>query len=64
METNVPAQYVDKDSEPICPRGQFYDYAAGQKCVSDDQTKLLSKIKPGKLHHFYSFFDLLYWKRF
>jgi len=65
LETNIPCQLFDEANQgPIIPEGELFGCVPNQRRVSADRLKYLDVTSPGRLHHFFSFADLLYWERF
>lgn len=46
------------------PKGLFNSQVEGMRRVSSDWSRYLDITKPGRVHHFISYTDLLYWERF
>ena len=67
LESNVPIQFFDVDSEGDLQPNGFKNYQSmlsGQRRISADHSKFLDLTKPGRLHHFLSFTDVTYWQRY
>lgn len=46
------------------PKGPLAGQVEGMKRISMDKSRYLDMTKPGRVHHFISYADLLYWERF
>jgi len=65
LENNLPIQCFDVENEAdTMPKGPLSQQVEGMKRVSSDRLRYLDMTKPGRVHHFISFADLLYWERF
>ena len=65
LETNLPIQFFDIESkEDTMPKGQLIGLVENMKRVSKDCSRYLDLTAPGRIHHFISYTDLLYWERF
>jgi len=65
LETNLPVQFFDTENESdVLPKGPMHSSVAGMKRVSSDWSRYLDMTKPGRVHHFISLADLMYWERF
>jgi len=64
LETNLPIQFFDTENETdVLPTGVL-NMVDGMKRISSDWSRYLDMTKPGRVHHFISYADLLYWERF
>lgn len=65
LETNLPVQFFDTENETdVLPKGPMTRHIEGMKRLSGDWSRYLDMTKPGRVHHFISYADLLYWERF
>jgi len=65
LDTNLPVQFFDTENEEdTMPRGPLTGQIEGMKRISYDRSRYLDMTAPGRVHHFISFTDLLYWERF
>lgn len=65
LDTNLPIQFFDTENESdTMPKGPLYNQVEGMKRISTDRLRYLDMTRPGRVHHFISFVDLLYWERF
>ena len=46
------------------PHGALKHTVPGQKKVNEDKSKYLDLLVPGRIQHFISYMDLVYWDRF
>lgn len=46
------------------PKGPLAGQIEGMRRISEDRSRYLDITAPGRVHHFISFADLLYWERF
>ena len=64
LETNLPIQFFDTENEAdVLPKGPL-NLVEGMKRISADWQRYLDMTRPGRVHHFISYADLLYWERF
>ena len=64
LENNLPAQFFDLENEAdSLPVGSL-PQMEGIKRISFDRQRYLDLTHPGRVQHFTSFTDLLYWERF
>ena len=65
LETNLPIQFFDTENEiDVLPKGPMTKQIEGMKRLSADWSRYLDMTKPGRVHHFISYADLLYWERY
>lgn len=65
LQNNLPVQFFDIENErDWCPSLELKDYIPGQKKVQEDKSKYLELTHPGRIQHFISYSDLLYWERY
>jgi len=65
LDTNLPVQFFDLENEAdTMPTGPLSNQVEGMKRVSSDRSRYLDMTKPGRVHHFISLVDLMYWERF
>ena len=67
LENNMPVQFFDMENEvEAIPFGSLGNVSAvgGMKRICTDNSRYLDMTKPGRIHHFLSFTDLLYWERY
>jgi hypothetical protein len=65
LDTNLPVQFFDPEDEmDTMPKGPLTGQIEGMKRISYDQSRYLDMTAPGRVHHFISFADLLYWERY
>ena len=65
MESNLPVQFFDsQDDTDVLPRGLITYHVEGQRRITSDRSKFLDIVKPGRVHHFNSYSNLLYWQRY
>lgn len=65
LETNLPIQFFDTENESdVLPKGPLHAQVDGMKRISGDWSRYLDMTKPGRVHHFISLVDLMYWERF
>ena len=65
LETNCPLQLFDMENEAdTMPKGPLKNLVPGQKRISEDRSRYLDLTAPGRIHHFISLADLLYWERY
>lgn len=65
LDTNLPVQFFDMENESdVMPKGPLTGQVEGMKRVSMDRSRYLDLTAPGRVHHFISFIDLIYWERF
>ena len=65
LDTNLPIQFFDVENEAdTMPTGPLHNQVEGMKRVSTDRSRYLDITKPGRVHHFISLVDLMYWERF
>lgn len=65
MENNLPVQLFDsQDDTNILPKGLITNHVEGMRRISSDRSRYLDIVKPGRLHHFNSHSNLLYWQRY
>lgn len=65
MENNLPIQFFDIETEgDLVPHGALKHTVPGQKKVNEDKSKYLDLLVPGRIQHFISYMDLVYWDRF
>ena len=65
LDTNLPVQFFDVENEAdTMPKGPLHNQVEGMKRVSTDRSRYLDITKPGRVHHFISLVDLMYWERF
>lgn len=65
LETNLPIQFFDTENESdVLPKGPLSAQVDGMKRISGDWSRYLDMTKPGRVHHFISLVDLMYWERF
>lgn len=65
LESNLPVQFFDMENEAdTMPIGYLGELVEGMRRISSDNSRYLDVTKPGRMHHFISFVDLLYWERF
>ena len=65
MESNLPVQFFDlQDDTNVLPRGLITNHVDGMRRIASDRSRYLDIVKPGRVHHFNSYSNLLYWKRY
>ena len=65
LDTNLPVQFFDTENEAdTMPKGPLTGQIEGMKRISFDRSRYLDMTAPGRVHHFISLVDLLYWERF
>ena len=65
LDNNLPVQFFDPENEKnTMPKGLLTGQIEGMKRLSSDRSRYLDITAPGRIHHFISFADLLYWERF
>ncbi len=65
LETNLPIQFFDTENErDVLLKGPLHAQVDGMKRISGDWSRYLDMTKPGRVHHFISLVDLMYWERF
>lgn len=58
-------QFFDTESEAdVLPKGPLHGQVEGMKRISSNWSRYLDMTKPGRVHHFISYADLLYWERY
>ena len=64
LDNNLPVQFFDPESEKnTMPTGQLSGIEGMQR-ISNDRSRYLDITSPGRVYHFISYTDLLYWERF
>ena len=65
LETNLPTQFFDLETEAdALPRGPLNYSIRNMRRISSDRSRYLDITRPGRIHHFISYTDMLYWERF
>ena len=65
LENNLPVQFFDAENEgDLVPHGPLKNTVSGQKKISEDMMMYLDLLHPGRVQHFISLIDLLYWERY
>lgn len=67
LETNLPVQFFSIKNVPnVISNGSNGGFAniGGMKRITTDRGRYLDMAAPGRVHHFMSFVDLLYWERY
>jgi len=65
LESNIPCQFFDMENEAdTMPKGPLTGQIEGMRRVSRDRSRYLDMVAPGRVHHFISLADLLYWERY
>ena len=58
-------QFFDVETEgDLVPHGALKNTVTGQKKISEDKQMYLDLMHPGRVQHFISLTDLLYWERY